>query len=165
MVGTITQPTCTVATGSVILNSLPSGAWTLTGTPGGAITTNTGVTATISGLAIGTYTYKVTDEVSGCTSLASASVAIKAPSTVQTPPKVGTITQPTCTVSTGSVALSGLPATGSWILTKLPDGTTYDGTGATKIVTGLVAGTYTFKVTNSIAVSYTHLTLPTKRIV
>ena len=151
VVGTITQPTCTVSTGSVVLNGLPgTGTWTLTRTPVGTILTGTGISTTISELAVGTYTYKVTDGVSGCTSVASASVAIKTPTTVQTPPKVGTITQPTCTVSTGSVALSGLPSTGTWILTKLPGGATSTGTGATKLVTGLEAGTYTFKVTNSI---------------
>ena len=33
-------------------------------------------------------------------------------------PIVGTITQPTCTMATGSVDLSGLPASGTWTLTR-----------------------------------------------
>lgn len=37
-------------------------------------------------------------------------------------PTVGTITQPTCSVATGSVVLEGLPATGTWTLTRNPEG-------------------------------------------
>ena len=150
LVGTITQPTCTVTTGAVVLNGLPAtGIWTLTGTPGGITTTGTGVSTTISELAVGTYTYKVTDGISGCTSLASGSIVIRTPSTVQTPPTVGIITHPTCVLATGSVVLKGLPSTG-WTLTRTPGGTTITGTGASKTVTGLETGTYTFIVTNSI---------------
>jgi len=58
-IGTITQPTCSLATGSVVLNGLPAGAWELTTSPGGVVTTGTGVTTTISGLSPGTYTYSV----------------------------------------------------------------------------------------------------------
>jgi hypothetical protein len=58
-VGTITQPTCASATGSVILNGLPAGAWQLTRSPGGVVTTGTGASTTISGLSPGTYTYSV----------------------------------------------------------------------------------------------------------
>ena len=61
-VGTITQPTCSEATGSVVLNGLPTGNWTLTRNPGGIKTTGTGTSATISGLVTGTYTYTVTNE-------------------------------------------------------------------------------------------------------
>jgi len=61
-IGDITQPTCAVATGSVVLNGLPTtGTWSLTRNPGGIITTGTGSTATISGLPTGTYTYTVTN--------------------------------------------------------------------------------------------------------
>jgi len=59
-VGTITQPTCAIATASVALNGLPSGAWALTRTPGNVTTTGTGTSTTILGLAAGTtYTYSV----------------------------------------------------------------------------------------------------------
>jgi Bacterial Ig domain len=69
--------------------------------------------------------------------------------TPPTAPIVGMITQPTCTTPTGSVALSGLPATGSWTLTRSPGGTTYTGSGTSYTVTGLPTGdTYTFTVTN-----------------
>ena len=150
LVGTITQPTCNVITGAVVLNGLPAtGTWTLTGTPGGITESGSGVSTTISELAAGTYKFKVTNGISGCTSLASGSIVIKTPPTVQTPPTVGIITHPTCVLATGSVVLSGLPTTG-WTLTRTPDGTTITGTGVSKTVTGIEAGTYTFKVTNSI---------------
>jgi hypothetical protein len=74
---TPTQPTCTVATGSVILSDLPaSGTWTLTrsGTSS-ATTSGTGTSITISGLAVGTYNFTVTNA-AGCTSSASANVPI-----------------------------------------------------------------------------------------
>jgi hypothetical protein len=59
-IGTITQPTCLTATGSVVLNGLPTGSWVLTRTPGSVTTTGTGTSTTISGLAAGTtYTYSV----------------------------------------------------------------------------------------------------------
>lgn len=70
-VGTITQPTCATATGSVILNGLPVGNWTINP---GAITGNT-TSQTISGLAAGAYNYTVTNA-SGCISPASANVVI-----------------------------------------------------------------------------------------
>jgi hypothetical protein len=66
----------------------------------------------------------------------------------QTPPTVGTITQPTCPVPTGSVVLGGLPSSGTWTLTKYPGGATSTGTGTSGIVSGLLPGaTYTFTVT------------------
>ena len=64
-------------------------------------------------------------------------------------PVVGTVTQPTCPVPTGSVELSNLPATGIWTLTRTPGGATTTGTGTTATIAGLTAGTYTFTVTNA----------------
>jgi plastocyanin len=64
-VGLITQPTCTVATGSVILGSLPAGNWVVN--PGAVM--GSGASTTISGLSVGTYNYTVTNS-SGCTSSA-----------------------------------------------------------------------------------------------
>jgi hypothetical protein len=64
IIGSITQPTCTVA-GSVDLNGLPSGNWTLIRTPGNIITTGSGTNKTISGLSPGTYTFSVNNAGSG----------------------------------------------------------------------------------------------------
>ena len=64
-------------------------------------------------------------------------------------PTVGIITQPTCTLATGSAVLSGLPETGTWTLTRIPDGTATTGTGVSTAISGLAPGTYTFTVTNA----------------
>jgi hypothetical protein len=69
-VGTITQPTCALATGSVVLNNLPSGNWTIN--PGGI--TGSGSSTTISGLSVGTYNFTVSNIT--CTSSPSANVTI-----------------------------------------------------------------------------------------
>jgi len=60
-IGTITQPTCSTATGSVDISGLPAGDWTLTRNPGGVITTGTGTSTTLSGLTEGIYTYTVSN--------------------------------------------------------------------------------------------------------
>lgn len=64
-----------------------------------------------------------------------------------TAPISGTITYPNCTTATGSVVLSGLPASGTINQT----GTvleTYTITGATMTISGLAAGTYNFSASN-----------------
>ena len=58
---------------------------------------------------------------------------------------IGTITQPTCSVSTGSVILNNLPSSGSWTINP---GAIF-GSGTSVIVSGLSPGTYNFIVTNS----------------
>jgi gliding motility-associated-like protein len=148
-VGTLTQPTCTSATGGVVLNGLPStGTWTLTRRPDGVTTTGTGASTTISGLGVGTYTYTITNT-AGCTSSPTGNIVINPNTSTQSTPSVGALTQPTCTVSTGSVVLNDLPNTGTWTLTRNPDGVTTTGTGSTTTITGLAAGIYTYVVTNS----------------
>ena len=148
-IGTITQPTCMVATGSVVLNGLPAtGTWTITRSPGGTITTGTGTTTTISGMAAGTYTFVLADP-SGCVSPASGNVVINSQSSSPTAPVVGTITQPTCSLATGSVVLTGLPSSESWTITRTPGGTATTGTGSSMTISNLAQGTYNFTVTNA----------------
>ncbi|MEI9947319.1 MAG: carbohydrate-binding protein [Chitinophagaceae bacterium] len=144
-VGTITQPTCTTATGSVQLNGLPaSGTWTIN--PGSH--TGTGTTTTITGLAANTYNFTVT--IAGeCTSAATVNVVINAQPETPVKPIVGTITQPTCAIPTGSVQLSGLPSTGTWTIQP----GNYSGTGTTTTITGLAVNTYNFTVTNGSCIS------------
>jgi len=137
------QPDCATSTGSITLTGLPTtGTWTVTGSPSGSATGNTSST-TISGLAAGSYTFTVT--LSGCTSAASSAVTINAAPTVPTAPVIGTITQPTCSVGTGSVQLTGLPSTGTWTVTGTPSGTA-SGSGTATVLSGLNSGTYTFIV-------------------
>jgi gliding motility-associated-like protein len=148
-VGAITPPTCTLATGRVELTGLPSsGIWTLVQYPGTITTTGTGISTTIAGLSTGTYNYTVTTP-DGCLSVPSANVVIPAQPPIPAAPVVGTITQPTFAVPTGSVLLNGLPSTGTWIITRLPGDVTTTGTGTTKTITGLEGGVFTFTVTNS----------------
>jgi len=151
VVGNITQPTCAVATGGVVLNGLPSvGIWTLTQTPGGVTSTGTGTSTTISGLAEGTFAFTVANG-AGCISIASANVVISKQSQTPTPPVVGTVMQPTCMVTTGSVLLSGLPSTGSWILSRYPGTIISQGTGTAVTISGLAGGTYNYTVTKCVS--------------
>ena len=84
-IGTIVQPTCTVATGSVTLNNLPSGNWTLTSNSG-SIISGSGNSTTIAGLVPGTYFYTVKNISSDCVSIASSNVVIaNQPFTPSTP--------------------------------------------------------------------------------
>ena len=70
-IGTITQPTCAVPTGSVQLNNLPSGNWTINP----AAILGNGSSYTVSGLAAGNYSFTVTNS-AGCTSNSSSSVSL-----------------------------------------------------------------------------------------
>jgi uncharacterized repeat protein (TIGR02543 family) len=84
IIGTITQPTCATATGSVELTGLPSGQWRIYGFPSGSAV-GTGSSTTISGLSTGSYTFIVTSY-TGRTSVASASVTVDAqPATPSAP--------------------------------------------------------------------------------
>ena len=146
--GTITQPTCSLGTGSVVLNGLPSsGTWTLTRNPGNVTSTGTGTTTTVSPLAPGTYTFTVS--IGACTSVASGNVVIDPVPSVATTPTVGLVTQPSCSSATGSVAFSGLPASGTWTLTYMPGNVIQTGTGTTTTFSGIAPGTYTFTVSTS----------------
>lgn len=74
-IGTITQPTCSVSTGSVILNNLPSsGSWTIN--PGAIF--GSGTSVILSGLSPGTYNFIVTNS-NGCVSNPSNNVVIAPP--------------------------------------------------------------------------------------
>ena len=137
--GTITQPTCTVPTGSVILNNLPLGSWTIN--PGSI--PGSGTTAIISLLAPDTYNYTVTDA-AGCTSLPSADIHINSAPSGPDAPTVGSIVQPTCDLATGSVILTGLPS-GNWIIN--PGSVSGSTSGIT--IAGLTTGTHNFTVTDA----------------
>lgn len=148
-IGTVVQPTCGLSTGSVVLNGLPSsGTWTVTRLPGGVTTNGTGISTTISGLSAGSYTFTVSNA-SGCTSLASTSVTINSQSPSPSAPVIGTVTQPSCAVPTGSVVINGLPITGSWIIIRSPGAVNTTGSGPSTTISGLTQGTFTFTVTNS----------------
>jgi hypothetical protein len=75
-VGTITNISCITNTGSVVLNGLPSGSWTINQS-GNAIASYSDNTNsyTVTGLASGSYTFTVSNA-SGCPSSATGSVPI-----------------------------------------------------------------------------------------
>jgi len=59
------------------------------------------------------------------------------------------IAQPNCTVSTGTIYLSGLPNEGSWTLMNLNDSTVINGDGSHFVIQDLPAGNYQYGITNS----------------
>jgi gliding motility-associated-like protein len=133
----------------VVISGLPEiGEWTLIRYPGAATSTGTGASTTVTALTAGTYNFAVRNE-EGCTSVVSGNAVINPQPVTPSAPVVGTITHPTLTVTTGSVALSGLPSSGTWTLTRLPENVILTGTGTTRTVTGLDPGTYTFTVANA----------------
>ena len=70
-IGTVTQPTCALPTGSITLNNLPPGNWILNP---GAIS-GSGSSYTVSGLAPGSYSFTATSA-NGCVSNPSSSVTL-----------------------------------------------------------------------------------------
>ena len=105
-------------------------------------------TATLNrtGLDSGTYTLNYSDAV-GCSvsSVISVSATNQSPST----PLIGTITNISCAVNTGSIELTGLPS-GNWTINQTGTAaSSYIGTTSDRTITGLASGTYTFTVTNA----------------
>lgn len=106
--GTITQPTLSLSTGSVVINGLPSrGTWRLTRSPGNVVITGTGTTTTVSSLPPGIYTFTVTNNM-GCISPPSSAVIInpqpKLPElVVNNPPTI-------CSTGTADLTLPGITA-------------------------------------------------------
>ena len=96
----------------------------------------------------GTYTVTYTIAAAGVCPVITATTSVVIVD-IPSAPVVGIITQPTCTTSTGSVALSGLPSFGDWTVVASPGGATSTGNGTTTTIVGLLQNTtYTFKVTN-----------------
>jgi hypothetical protein len=146
--GTVTHPSCTSPTGSVILSGLPSqGNWTLTRSPGNVSMSGSGSVATFPGLPAGEYTFRVSQ--SGCESEPSAPVRINEQPYVPSAPQIGEIVQPGCTTATGSLVINGLPPQGQWTLIRNPGGITVTGSGTSMTIPSLPPGTYTFTVTSS----------------
>ncbi len=92
--------------------------------------------------------YYASQTVHGCESTTRLDVIARF-STIPLTPVIGSVTQPTCITATGSVDLSGLPASGSWTVTESLSSGTITGTGTTATFSGLATGTHSFTVTNS----------------
>ncbi len=144
--GPVIQPTCENPFGSLMLNGLPStGAWIITRLPDGETITGSGSSYLVTGLDAGTWRFAVTNQ-SGCTSLPSQPVII-IPAPVPPAPLIEEVSQPTCTISTGSLTLAGLPGQGQWTVTRLPDGVTYRGSGQRLTISPIQPGAWRFTVT------------------
>ena len=120
---TPTQPTCTVATGSVTITAIAGLTYSFDGSAYSP-------TLVYSGLAAGSSHAVTAQNAAGCIS-AVANITLNAQPTTPAPP-ILTPTQPTCTVATGSVTIIGIAG-----LTYSFDGSAYS---PTLIYSGLAAG-------------------------
>lgn len=93
----------------------------------------------------GTYTVIATNAAGCSVPMSNAvSVSVTAPATA---PVIASIVQPSCTVATATINLSGLPA-GNWTVVRYPGAVVTTGSGTITSQTGLAANTtYTFEVT------------------
>ena len=130
----------------------PSGSTTFcAGTPftltcneaGSYLWSNGATTQSIPVTESGSYNVTINQE-SGC-GLTSNNTVVHV-NTTPLPPAIGSITQSTCIVATGSIGLGGLPD--SWTLTSSPGNAVLSGTGSTTTA-NLTTGTYTFTATNT----------------
>ena len=163
--------TITLPTSSVTLDGTssfdPDGtitkfSWSLvSGAAGTAFSAQTGSTTAVTGLTVGTYTFKLTvTDNSGASATDEVTITVKA--AAATPPPANqsptanagnaqTITLPTSSVTldgTGSYDPDGSIVKYSWSLVSGATGTAISTpAGATTTVSGLTAGTYTFKLT------------------
>ena len=138
--GSVTQPTCAVATGSFSITNFNAGN-TYTFSPAGP-TVNAGGVVTASA---GSYTVTATS--GACTSGSSASVTVNAQPGTPAIPTLGAVTQPTCAVATGSFSITNFNAGNTY--TFNPAGPTV---GAGGVVTAS-AGSYTVTATSGACTS------------
>jgi uncharacterized repeat protein (TIGR01451 family) len=149
--------TCGAASGGAVcptspsLSALQAGTLTIPTLPsGGSITLTVTGEAGASGGITNTATVTPppgTTDPDPSNNTSTVVTTINCPTVVA--PTVGAVTQPTCEESTGSVTLNGLPATGTWTLTRNPGAVTSTGTGTTTTVSALASGSYTFTVTDA----------------
>ena len=149
----VTQPTCAVATGTITVTSGTAGlTFSLDGGPFAAYPAGG-----FTGVATGAHTL-TSQNAAGCTSNV-ANVTVNAQPATPAAPAINT-TQPTCAVATGTITVTS----GTAGLTFSLDGSPFAAYPAGGY-TGVTSGGHTLTAQNAGAVSYTHLTLPTKRIV
>jgi gliding motility-associated-like protein len=148
LIENISQPTCSVSTGSVELNGLPGGTgWTVTILPDGLSVSGNETSATIGYLSTGTYTFTVSTS-DQCVSHASQPAIIYDQPPSPPPPVADHITPPTCAETTGTVTFTGLPQNGIWTLIRYPGTITQTGSGSSYSVSDIPPGTYNFTVKN-----------------
>jgi hypothetical protein len=127
------------------------GSLTLTSSAGTSYLWSTGeTTVSISPTISGSYTVQVTTN--GYQSSSNETVVTVNPSPEK--PTV-TFTQPDCKTATGSVVLTGLPASGTWNLYQNGNATPIiiGGSGTSTTISDLAVGTYTYTVSSGTCVS------------
>jgi hypothetical protein len=110
--------------------------------PTGGVGSSTAITPTTTNT--GTQTYYVSQNNGSCEGPRTQIVVNVLPLPLPLAP-IATPIQPTCTVPTGSIILSGLPTPGTWTIN--PDGISGSGSGDT--IAPLPPGTYSYSITNS----------------
>jgi gliding motility-associated-like protein len=120
---TVTQPTCTTATGTITITAVAGETYSFDGSPYGA-------TLVFPGLAAGSTHNVIARNGSGCSSAVTTITLNAQPATPAAPTL--TATHPTCTVATGTVTITGLAG-----YTYSFDSGPYNGT---LIYSGLAAG-------------------------
>ena len=138
----MTQPTCSTPTGTITVTA-PKENGMRYSIDGSNYSNSTGV---FSGLVSGSYNVTAKNA-TGCISSGTPATIIEQPKTPSAP-VIGTITQPTAELQTGSVKLNQLPNPDDWNITKYPDLAMMWGSGRSFVVEGLESGVYTFTVTN-----------------
>ncbi|WBX75623.1 Ig-like domain-containing protein [Tenacibaculum ovolyticum] len=144
-VGTVTQPTCGVATGSFQITGFDSGdTYVFSPAIGSANISATGLVTAVAGT---TYSFTVTDtDGSGCTSAASSNIVVSAQPVTPSAPSVGTVTQPTCGVATGSFQITGFDSGDTYVFSPAIESANISATG---LVTAVAGTTYSFTVTDT----------------
>lgn len=152
IIDSIGQPTC-INGGGIVYFTLPSaGTWLISSVPSGLSLSGTGLHGILNGVPAGsTNAFILANSLTGCVSGTSASVTMNSIPVPPSAPIIGTITQPTCIIPTGNVALSGLPSLYTYTVVATPASgvtpITLPSSGPTFIFTFLPVGTYTFTVT------------------
>ena len=136
----ITQPTCTVSTGSITITA-PIGAAFTYSIDGVDYSNTTGVFNIVSA---GSFNVTVRNN-NGCTSAATVAVIIAQPVTPPAPSV--NVTQPTCALPLGTITVTFPIANAT---TYSIDGTTYV---PNNVFTGLASGTYNVTVNNGNCIS------------
>ena len=106
----VTQPTCSVATGSFTITNY-NAAYTY------AVTPTTGVTIVGNTVTAPAGNYTVTATSGSCTSQASTSAVINAQPATLVTPILSVVTQPTCSVATGSFTITNYNAAYTYAVT------------------------------------------------
>ena len=147
----VSQNLCS-ATSTSLSGNIPVigvGAWTqVSGPSRAAISSPNSPVTGIDSMTPGVYVFQWSTPLGACPSNVSTTNVVNF--NRASPPIIGTITQPTCSAPSGSVALSGLPSSGTWTMISNPATLTMTGTGTSALFSGLYANTsYNFTITDA----------------